>query len=340
MKTFYTGGRIVTPDGIKDGVLISIDGKIAEITKNAEIPADAVIYDAAGSYIIPGFIDIHLHGGGGHDFMDGSVEKMLEIARVHCEHGTTAFCPTTVACSKERLFELFKCCKIAKAENKYAQILGIHMEGPYISHAMKGAQTTQFVRDPDIKEAREILEYSEGLLARWSSAPELPNIAEFTKLLHEYCVIPAVAHSNAVCEDIIAAYEKGYRIITHLYSNTPSVRKIGQIVHAGIVEAAYLIDDMNVELIGDGKHVPPELMQMVVKLKGADHIALITDAMRAAGTDATESFLGNPEDNNPVIIEDGVAKLPDRSFFAGSIATEETVFKNAIKYVGLTITEV
>ena len=150
----------------------------------------------------------------------------------------------------------------------------------------------------------------------------------------------SVAHSDAVAEDIYRAYDMGFDHITHFYCNTPTVRKIGQVRYAGVVEAAYMLDGMSVDLIGDGKHIPRELMRMVLKLKGADKVALITDAMRAAGTDVTESYLGKERPEARVIIEDGVAKLPDRSFFAGSIATSEIAFRTAVGDFGIDVCDV
>ena len=191
------------------------------------------------------------------------------------------------------LFDVYR--KAVENEDTGAKFIGIHMEGPYISQEMKGAQPEQYVRNVELHDLREIMNRGSDLLTRWSVAPELPGMEEFAREVTKYPILLSVAHSNATCEDIIKSFSWGFRHITHLYSNTPSVRKISQNVHAGVVEAAYLLDEMTVELIGDGKHVPPELMQMVYKLKGPDNLALITDSMRAAGTDVTESFLGKPE---------------------------------------------
>ena len=156
---------------------------------------------------------------------------------------------------------------------------------------------------------------------------------DLAKIAKSKGITLAVGHSNAVAEQVRSAYRAGFTHVTHLYCNTPSVHKIGQEVYAGIVEAAYLKDDITVELIGDGRHVPKEAMQLALKLKGAKGVALITDAMRAAGESCTESYLGAKEPQNRVIIEDGVAKLPDRSYYAGSIATSDMMFKNAeVKY--------
>lgn len=332
MRRIFENGRIVLPGGVAQGVRLLAEGdRILDPAFRGERPEGEVV-NLEGGWLLPGFIDLHLHGGDGADFMDGSPEAFRQACKVHCRHGTTSLCPTTVACSKEELFRLFDVCR--ETGDTGADILGLHLEGPYISQEFRGAQPERFVRDPDPQEVDEILERADGLIARWSSAPELPGMEVLAGKLRKRGILCAVAHSAATCEDVEAAFGWGFTHITHLYSSIPSVRKLNQRVHAGVIEAAYLLDDMTVELIGDGRHVPKELMQTVVKLKGPDRVALITDAMRAAGSSVTESFLGSPADGNRVIIEDGVAKLPDRSFFAGSIATADHVFRNAVTEYG------
>lgn len=336
-KTLIRNGKLILPDSIINECSLLIEnGVILETVYSGPLPENTVLVDAEGGYVSPGLVDMHLHGGGGYDYMDGTEEALKTIGRIHLKHGTTSLVPTTVACSNQELFAFFDIFRRAKKEEDAgAELLGIHMEGPYISQTMKGAQPEQYVRDVDQYELDEILERGDGILIRWSVAPELPGMKLFAEKALKHAILPAIAHSNATCEDILACFPWGFRHITHLYSSTPSVRKISQTVHAGVVEAAYLLDTMTVELIGDGRHVPPELMRMVYKLKGAEKLALITDSMRAAGTDVKESFIGSIEGGNRVIIEDGVAKLTDRSSFAGSIATADSVVRNACFHVGL-----
>lgn len=329
------GGRVVLPDRVlaPAGVLLR-GGRIAAVGTFA-VPAGARVIDAAGGLILAGFIDVHLHGGGGSDFMDGTPESLRRIARTHCLHGTTAMAPTTLSCPYEEMQRFFALYRDAAAQSDTAELLGIHLEGPYISQQMRGAQNPAWIRSPTPAETERLLHDGEGLLARCSCAPEAEGVPALAAALREAGVLLAVGHSNATCEQTLAAWEQGFRHVTHLYCATPGIRKIGQHVHGGVVEAAYLLDDMTVELIGDGCHVPPEVIRLAVKCKGPDRVLLITDAMRAAGTEVKESFLGTDRPENRVIIEDGVAKLPDRSSFAGSIATMDAVFRNARQAVGL-----
>lgn len=332
-------GRFVINGRIKyGGCLCYSDGKIEGIA--AKPPKNYPIINAEDGYVLPGFIDIHLHGGGGYDFMDASAEAFAEISRIHCLHGITSIAPTTTACTPEKLSEVFEAYRKATRCLKYADFLGLHLEGPFISPEMKGAQNINCICKPTKEIIESIAEKGGDIIVRLSGAPELPFMLETAQMLAPYGITMSTAHSSATCEQIIKAYDYGYRHITHLYCSTTSVRKINQTVHAGITEAYYLIDGMTAELIGDGRHIPSELLRMVHKIKGPEKIALITDAMRAAGTDCTESFLGEKKPENRVIIEDGVAKLPDRSSFSGSIATADTVFKNAVLSAGLPIPDV
>ena len=335
MIKFITNGNIVLPDRVEYGTLVIEDGVIKDSFYRGEIPENADIVDADGGYVLAGFIDTHLHGGGGFDFMDGTVEAFEQISKTHMQHGTTSLMPTTVSCSKESMKSVFDTYRKAASLKTGANLLGVHLEGPFIAMESKGAQNPMYIRNPSKYEVDELLECGGDIIARCSCAPELGGTDYLAEKMSEKGIWLSVAHSNAVCGDIIGAYEKGFAHVTHMYSGTTTFRKIGQTVYVGIVEAAYLIDGMNVELIGDGKHVPKELIQMVLKVKGDDKLSLVTDAMRAAGCDVTESYLGEIKPENRVIIEDGVAKLPDRSFYAGSIATMDIAFRNAVDNAGL-----
>lgn len=323
--------RVITPGGIIDNsVLIVSDGKITGIgAEGADTPAKTTI-DAGGKYLSPGFIDIHVHGGGGYDFMDNSVEAYLGIARLHARYGTTAFTPTTLSCEHESLLKTLELYEQAEPLNTDgARFLGMHIEGPYFSMEQRGAQDPRFIREPDEAEYKEILRKS-AVVKRWSAAPELKGAIAFGSYMRSRGILPSIAHTNAIYEDVAEAYENGYTHITHFYSCMSGVSRRNAYRYAGVVEAGYLIDDMTVEIIADGRHLPPALLKLVYKIKGPDKIALITDAMRAAGMPPGESVLGRLDDGLKVIVEDGVAKLPDRSAFAGSVATTIQLVKNMI----------
>jgi len=297
------------------------------------------VIDAAGKYVSPGFIDIHVHGGGGHDFMDNTLDAFLEIAQLHARHGTTSFTPTTLSCEKRALLKTLSLYEEADALNgSGAQFTGLHIEGPYFSMNQRGAQDPRFIRLPDPEEYEEILKRS-SIVKRWSAAPELKGAITFGKFLKSKGVLPSIAHTDAVYEEVLEAFENGYTHVTHLYSAMSGVTRRNAFRFAGVVESAFLLDDMTVEIIADGIHLPPALLKLVYKIKGPDKIALITDAMRAAGMPPGESILGDLDNGLKVIVEDGVAKLPDRSAFAGSVVTADKLVSNMITLAEVPLTD-
>ena len=332
--------KIITPYRIIDkGSILVTNGKIAAVTEgqieNNEVP----VIDAAGKYVSPGFIDIHVHGGGGHDFMDNTLDAFLGIAQLHARHGTTSFTPTTLSCEKDALLKTLRLYEEADALNSSgAQFIGLHIEGPYFSMNQRGAQDPRYIRLPDPEEYKEVLKHS-SVVKRWSAAPELKGAITFGKFLKSKGILPSIAHTDAVYEDVIKAFENGYTHVTHLYSAMSGVTRRNAFRFAGVVESAFLLDDMTVEIIVDGIHLPPPLLKLVYKIKGPDKIALITDAMRAAGMPPGESILGGLDNGLKVIVEDGVAKLPDRSAFAGSVVTADQLVRNMITLAEVPLTD-
>ncbi len=321
-KLKIVNGKIVTPFKIIEGGSVFVTGDTITAVSETDIEAgDATVIDAEGKYIAPGFIDIHVHGGGGYDFMDATENAFLKIAETHAQYGTTAMLPTTLTSTKEMLLQTLDAYEGANKKNiNGAQFLGMHLEGPYIALNQRGAQDPRYVREPDPNEYEELLS-KYPCIKRWSAAPELKGAMEFGRYVQSKNVLPAIAHTDAIYEEVLQAFNAGYTLITHLYSAMTGVTRRNAYRYAGVIESAYLIDEMDVEIIADGIHLPPPLLKLVYKIKGADRTALITDAMRAAGMGEGESMLGSLTNGLKVIVEDGVAKLPDRSAFAGSVAT-------------------
>jgi N-acetylglucosamine-6-phosphate deacetylase len=325
-------GRIITPCRIipQGTILITGDTITYVSEKNIEFPA-AIEIDAKGDYISPGFIDIHVHGGGGHDFMDGTEEAFLKIAETHARHGTTSMLPTTLTSDKEGLLHTLDVYEEANQRNASgAQFIGLHLEGPYFAMNQRGAQDPKYIRDPDPEEYKAVLHRSSSI-KRWSAAPELKGAIEFGKYITSKGVLAAVAHTDAIYEEVVEAFENGYTLATHLYSAMSGVTRKNAFRYAGVIESAFILDEMDVEIIADGVHLPAPLLKLVYKIKGADRTALITDAMRAAGMSEGESVLGNLKTGLRVIVEDGVAKLPDRTSFAGSVATADRLVRTVMR---------
>ena len=332
-KLIIINGKVIFPDHIQENTAIVCEGKtITAIIPMQDLRTDETdqIIDAKNNYVSPGFIDIHTHGGGGHDFMDGTVEAFLGAAETHARFGTTALMPTTLASTTDELLKLFLVYKEAVNQNKKgAKFLGLHLEGPYFSYNQRGAQDPEHLRNPEPEEYNRILEAS-GDIVRWSLAPELNGALTFGEVLRSKNILPSIAHSDAVYEEVEKAYQAGFTHITHLYSGMSSVTRRNAFRYAGVVEAAYLIDDMTVEIIADGVHLPKPLLQFVYKFKGADKTALCTDSMRGAGMPDGEYMLGSLDKGQKVIVEDGVAKLPDKSAFAGSVATADRLVRTMV----------
>jgi N-acetylglucosamine-6-phosphate deacetylase len=332
---------IVLPEQIiPDGFVLVEEGRIKQFgSGNYPAGEGEKIIDAEGAFVAPGFIDMHSHGAGGFDFMDNTVEAYLGAARMHAIHGTTSLFPTTLAGTNEELLDTFDAYKEAKPLNKQgAAFMGLHLEGPYFSYEQRGAQDPKYLRNPQPKEYEMILASCDEI-RRWSIAPELPGALAFGKRLAERGILPSIAHTNATYEETLAAYQSGFTHITHLYSCMSTVTRRNAFRYAGVIEAAWLIDGMTVELIADGVHLPKPLLQLAYKLKGPKKTALCTDSMRAAGMPDGDSILGSLKNGQPVIVEDGVAKLPDRSAFAGSVATTDRLVRTMVHIAEIPLTD-
>ncbi len=331
-KIKISNGQVITPYRIIPGGTVLVEGRKILAVSEYDIPvSDAQEIDARGQYVAPGFIDLHIHGGGGADFMDGDVEAFLAVAGKHVQYGTTSMVPTTLSSDTASLLDAVQLYDEAHARNtRGSEFLGIHLEGPYFAMNQRGAQDPRYIRNPDPAEYKTVLECTRSVV-RWSAAPELPGSLEFGRYLKSRGILPAIAHTDAIYEEVLEALECGYTHATHLYSAMSGVTRKNAFRYAGAIESAFLLDEMTVEIIADGIHLPPPLLKLVYKIKGADKTALITDAMRAAGMPPGESILGALHNGLKVIVEDNVAKLPDRSSFAGSVATADMLVRNMVQ---------
>ena len=342
MSTYYLfNGSVVLENQVLENGSITLENGI--ITKINDIcPPDAIRIDAKQGLILPGFIDIHVHGGGNADFMDNSEEAFHTVAKSHLLHGTTSLCPTTMTCEDALLKEVIKCYHHAKAHSlrDEAEMLGLHLEGPFFSTAGKGAQPVSSQRIPTREVLDDILDTADGDIIRWDAAPELPNIDIFATEMKSHGVLAAIAHTNATAEEALLAFDYGFSHVTHFYNATSTFHKVNGIVHSGVIEATYIREDVTIELIGDGRHIPKQSMQLALRIKGADNIALITDGMRIACTDLKEGILGAKDTGVPVIVKDDVAQLLDYSSYAGSICTMDRAFRTAYQDYELPLLDV
>ena len=324
LKTLYNATAVL-PREIREHTDLWLEGgKIAAIGDNLSVEGAAVI-DAEGSYLMAGFVDIHVHGGGGADFMDLSKEAFETAVGCHLRHGTTTLYPTAVAAPFDDLktfLEVYH--TFAAGSELSSRTPGVHLEGPYFSGGGKlsrGAQKTDALRLPDMAEVKALLDAADGSIKRWDASPELEGAIEFARYVSGLGILVSEAHTDATAAEATLGFENGFSHVTHFYNATSLHRKREQTVYAGVVEATYLDDNVSVELILDGCHIPREDVLLALKIKGVQKVSAITDAMRIAGTDMTGGKLGSLKNGMDVIVEDGVAKLTDKSSFAGSIAT-------------------
>jgi len=322
--------KAILGNGIYKRDILIKDDRIFDTDFSGALPENCEIYDANYNFVSAGFIDIHLHGGGDFDFMDSTEEAFQAISEVHLKNGSTTIIPTTVSADFESTLHMIECYK--KYAGACPNFYGIHLEGPYLSVAQKGAHNEKFLHAPTDEEIEALSDIGAGIIKRITAAPELDNMDRFAKRMRESGVLLSIGHSDATSDIALNALKNGFSHITHMYNVTPSIRKIGQTVTAGIVEATYLNDDTTLELIADGKHVAIDAMKLAVKIKGIDKVCAVSDALRPAGIEAKESYLGERIPENRVIIEDGVAKLPDRTRFAGSVATGAMMLDRLVNY--------
>ena len=323
MLIHITNANILTPDGwIPCGTISFCDGRITAITRECISTQNNNVIDAQGHYIIPGGIDIHVHGGGGHDFLECSEEAFRTAAATHLRHGTTAIYPTLAVASEQTYWQAIEIAERLMQEPG-STIMGLHLEGPYLNPSMAGGQMPQYICDP-IPQQYEAILNATHCIKRWDAAPELAGGMEFGRYASSHGAVVAVAHTTADYNSIQQAYNAGYTHATHFYNAMTGVHKQREFKHEGTIESIYLMDGMSVELIADGIHVPPAILQLVHKIKGTERICLVTDAMACAGSDSDTVF------DERVIIEDGVCKLADRSALAGSIATMDRLIRTMV----------
>lgn len=344
--------RLVSSKGIIDKSFVEITG---EKISRVGIPSDITVYfsddykniiDGKKMYLSSGFIDIHLHGGGGSDFMDASEEAFENVLKAHLAHGTTSLVPTTLTAEIDELKKVFKAEKTVKKSmkslDKYnclPEILGVHMEGPYIAQSMAGAQDPKYIRTPNDRSWKQIIKASGGELLIWTVAPELAGADELCRSLKDSGIKFSIGHSDARYSDIVRAVESGYTMATHLYSGMSTIVRENGYRILGAVESSLLFDEITVEVIADGKHLPPELLKLIYKTKGFEKMILVTDAMRGASMPDGEYLLGSLKKGQPVSVFDGIAHMPDGVSFAGSVATADKLVRVMVKEVGIPLNE-
>ncbi|MET9961033.1 N-acetylglucosamine-6-phosphate deacetylase [Streptomyces sp. NPDC006326] len=314
-STVLSGARVVLPTGTVAGGRVIVAGD--RIAGSAEEGARTV--DLSGHWIVPGFVDMHNHGGGGASFTSGTAEEVLQGARTHREHGTTTLVASTVTGD---LDELARRAALLAELTQQGEIAGIHFEGPFINPCRKGAHKEELLRDPDPAEVRKLVDAAHGAARMVTLATELPGGLDSVRLLTEHGVIAAIGHTDSTYDQTRQAIDAGATVATHLYNAMPGME------HRAPGPIAALLEDerVTVELINDGTHLHPAMLELAFHHAGAHRVALITDAMDAAGFGDGTYHLGALE----VEVKQGVARLVEGGSIAGSTLTLDTAFKRSV----------
>ena len=333
MIRIYKNAKVITDtEIISDSLIICTDGVISEITERTDAQADEEI-DCRGLFLSPGFADIHVHGGGGFSAM-GTEDDVIAMCRAHAERGTTSILPTTLAAPVKQLQSCIETISSAKEKCKYANILGVHLEGPFISPKMRGAQSLDNILPPTDENIEALLGFSKNV-RMIGAAPELPNAFKVGEEAAKRNITASVAHTDAPFETVENAFSHGYSDITHIWSACSAMHKEGIFRKVGAVEAALVNSRCTTQFIGDLRHLPAGAIKLLFAVKGAGKAYAITDGLEYSASDMKEGTVITQENGLSVIYEDGVMKLADRSCLAGSAATMASVVKNLVKTVGI-----
>jgi len=309
-------GRIVLPTEVVSGKAVMIEGRrILGLASPGDVGSATDRFDAGGRFITPGLIDIHTHGALGHVFNEGTDAVFAEITRENLRRGVTSLLMTIGPEGMDDLCTLLERCRAWLREPRDgAQVLGVHLESPYINPAQKGAMNEAYMRRPDDGTADRLLEFGD-ILRIFMLAPELPGALDLIARLARQGIIPAAGHTMAHDSHIAAAMQAGLRHVTHLWSAMSATVREGPWRKPGLVESALLFDGLTVEMISDGKHLPPTLMKLAYKCVGPDRLCAISDATSGAGLPDGARFRMHGMEYE---VCDGVGMMLDRSAFAGS----------------------
>ena len=329
---------VIFSDKIRNAVVLCDNGKIKDIVEHYTETADDNVIDANGLYLSPGFIDIHVHGGGNKSAMSTDYKDIIEMAEAHLKYGTTSIVPTTLASPIEQLKNVTLSIKEASEKSEKANILGLHYEGPYISLKYKGAQSPENILNPTKNPPDELFSLWDKILIM-GAAPEEDGCLELGDKLKKRNIVASIAHSAASYEKVEEAVKHGYSDVTHIYNACTSCFKEGIFRVAGVVEAGLAIDEITTQVIGDLRHLPKGLLKLIYKTKGVEKMYLITDGLEFAASDIKENTVYTQENGMGVIFEDGAMKLADRSALAGSVATLKDCVKNMYKTVNIPLYE-
>ena len=336
MITEYINGKVILEDKIVQTNVCTENGKIIDVT-DAYVPAGHIV-DCEGLYLSPGFADIHVHGGEGYSAMSDNPEEIVKMCRAHALRGTTSILPTTLAAPIARLQRAIDNITAAKEKCQDCNILGVHLEGPFLSMAKKGAQSPDNILPPTEEKIAALLDYSKEI-RMIGAAPEVVNGMRVGEEAARRGIVASIAHSDADFSVAEEALRHGYSDITHIFSASSAMHKNGIFREVGVAEAGLALDGFTTQFIGDLRHLPYGAVKLIYKAKGADKAYAISDGLEYSAMEMAEGTVITQENGLSVLYEDGVMKLADRSCLAGSVATSNLLVRNMVKYCGIPLTD-
>lgn len=311
--------RVIQGQQLVPATVVMESGRISQVLTGEERFVSGEGVDGGGQLLMPGMIDVHIHGAHNFDMMDGTAESIQAVSKACAETGCTSFLVTSVSSSIEALMKMIEQTKAVIGKEEGAKIAGIHLEGPYLNVEKKGMQNPLYLRHPDLTEMTEIFEAAAGLIKMVTIAPELPGGLELIRFLKEREVVVAIAHSAATYEEAQQAFDEGASHITHCFNAMPAIHHRAP----GLVTAALEDDRISLQAIVDGVHLHPGIVRLMHKVKGPDKMVLTTDALQAMGVGDGDYLFGG----HHVTVKDGVARLKD-----GTLASSTVTMNQSLKF--------
>src|SRR5687768_3971817 len=342
----FANATLILPDRLLDGHLLTAAGRITAAGTKVGSLRETVgeVIDLTGHYLAPGYVDLHVHGGAGADFMDGTAGAFRTVCQAHARHGTTGLLATSTVARHEQVLTFLELCRQFRAEDSGgARVLGAHFYGPYFAEPARGCHPAGPVRPPEAAEFEQYLQFADTI-ATATVAPELPGAEAFARASRERGVRLNAGHSHATFAQMEAAVGWGVRHVDHLFCAMSDRARLRQSqtypMRGGLLEATLYFDELTTEVIADGKHLAPELLKLAYKTKGPDRLALVTDANRALDMPDGEYVFGPLDGGEPVFKRDGVGIMPDGNALASSVVGMDHCVRTYRELTGMPLVDV
>jgi len=343
MSILFSNGTVVLEDRLLADGQVEVSGDCIAAVTQGRATAGAPIVDLEGGYLAPGFVDLHVHGGAGADFMDASAEAFQTICLAHARHGTTSLLPTTTVARHDQHLAFFEVCRrLKRSGTRGARILGAHFYGPYFAREARGCHPEAAVRPPRPAEYAQYLDYADCLL-RATVAPELPGAEEFVRACRARGIGCNVGHSYATFAQMECARAWGVTHVDHLFCAMSDRARLRQEqtypMRGGVMEATLFFDDLTTEVIADGKHLQRELLSLAHKIKGPHRLALVTDCNRALDMPDGPYLFGPVDGGEPIVRKDGVGIMPDGKSLASGVTGMDHAVRTFHRLTGTPLAE-